>query len=593
MKTADFKELVRSVEENRFKWKHEYSMGFEAIIKDHEKELTKQQAQGLRADAIAFRYMTRDTTKDKNDERIKPSMVYADGSTFPDMAKELNDTVFDYYEKRLAECTNPVMRLRYADILWEKDKRIKNKLPLAKQLVESALEASSVFDHDNELERVDCLNRALQVSLSVGKAGEGLTILVTTAVVARLKKLRDESNIRFTLELIETVIRFNKQFAKDDFVLCREICEIAIKHYSEENDNFTLRGAFVQKSHELNKLLNPASYDAKAAARDFAQTRIDEAEKRTDSLFVQQHFLREAHKILQDAGLTAEAAELLKRIEAIGKDEHFDEQFKEVSFTQEIPREVIEALEGLLKKNADTAALIAISPNFMPKWSEAVKSAAADKNTYISDMIATPVRYDDNGMAIAVGSGDAEFRKTMRYFQTSAEFKLSQLGRLLRKLIKDGVITADNFTKQLGKLQYIDEPTYKSITHGLKLYLEGGAENFYAASLILTTQLENLMFLLLPKMEVSQYIAEKDGQTHSPKTIGWFLKEIKEALGDDVYRLCDYTLIDKSNLNLRNEIGHGKTKITDENELVCVRMIQLISVLCVMINVEEKPKADS
>lgn len=591
MKEAIYDTLVSEIEANRFKWDHEYSLGFEAIIKDHEQELTEQQLQHLRMDAIAFRFMTRDTTKDKKGERIQPSVVYTDGSTFPDIAKDLSDETFDYYQKRLGECANPTMRLRYADILWEKDKRIKSKLTLARQLVDAALEASNVFDHDNELERVDCLNRALQVSLAIGKAGEELAKTVAAAVTARLKKLRDENHIRFTLELIETIINFNKQFTKDDFNLCKEICEVAIKHYRDENNNFMLRGAFVQRSYELDKLLDPTSYDQKAAARAFAQTRIEEAEKRTDSLLVQQSFLREAHKILQDAGLSSEAAELLKRIEALGKDEHFDNQFKPFSITHEIPSEVIDALEDLLKKQSDTAALIAISPNFISKWSEAENTAKKDTNNYMSDMFSS-VRYDDNGMAIAVSGGDAAFNKTMRYFQTNIEFKLTYLSSLLRKLINESAIAASNFSTQFDKLRYIDEATHTSILCGLKLYLEGSEDNLYAASLILTTQLEDLMFRLLPKMEVTQYIAEKDGQTHSPKTIGWFLKEMKEAVGDDIYRLCDYTLIDKANLNIRNRVSHGKTKITDDNEMICVRILQIISVFCVMLNVNEAEGAE-
>lgn len=591
MMKSIYDKLVGEVEANRFKWDHEYSLAFEAIIRDHNQELDEQQLQHLRMDAIAFRFMTRDTTKDKKSERIQPSVVFTDGSTFPDIAKDLTDETFDYYQKRLGECTNPTMRLRYADILWEKDKRIKSKLILARQLAAAALEASNVFDHDNELERVDCLNRALQVSLAIGKAGEELAKTVAAAVTARLKKLRDENKIRFTLELIETIINFHKQFTKDDFTLCKEICEVAIKHYRDENNNFMLRGAFVQRGYELDKLLDPASYDQKAAVRGFAQTRIEEAERRTDSLLVQQSFLREAHKILQDAGLNKEAADLLKRIEALGKDEHFDNQFKPFSTTYEIPSEVIDALEDLVRQYSDTAELIAISPNFISKWSEAENAANKDTNNYISDIFPS-ARYDDNGMVIAVSGGDAAFNKMMRYFQINIEFKLAHLSTMLRKLIKESAITASNFSTQFDKLRHIDEATHRSILYGLRLFLEGGEDNFYAASLILTTQLEDLMFRLLPIMEVTQYIAEKDGQTHSPKTIGWFLKEMKEAIGDDIYRLCDYTLIDKAHLNIRNEIGHGKTKITDDNEMVCVRILQIISIFCVMLNVNETEDAE-
>ena len=93
------------------------------------------------------------------------------------------------------------------------------------------------------------------------------------------------------------------------------------------------------------------------------------------------------------------------------------------------------------------------------------------------------------------------------------------------------------------------------------------------------------MFKLLPLMEVEQYIQEPDGKTYSPKTLKMILSDAKVALGDDLYELMHYTLIDKAHLNYRNHVGHGKTKVTSEtNFMNCVRIIQLFSSLLVYVN---------
>lgn len=581
MSDRDYTKRVEQIENNYFQYEFQYGDEYHNILKEHEKELTEKQKEAIRREVIAFRFSTVDTTQEKTRDRLQPMLGYTDGTSFPDKAA-VTEADLDYYRARSLECKNPVMKMRYLDILWELDKR-EGRHKVGAELVEAALSASNVFDHDNEFERVDCLNRALQVSLQLGKPGAVLATKAIKEIVKHLERLKG-SNIRYALELIETVIGEHKHFTKANFELCNSICEVAIKHYTEENDNFTLRGAFIERQFDLKKLLNPQKDDAKDRAKSLAQTQIEEAEKRTDSIIVQQHFLAEAQKILKDAGLNDEAKKLGLRIEKLGKDTNFEQEFKSFSWTQTIPQEEIDKLIELLKKYEDTCAIIAISPNFAPSWANAEKSASEEKENFISDIFSS-VTYDDGGVPVAVTSGDTEYRKIIRYFQTETELKVSLLANLLKKLIEEGVITQHNLEVQFEKIKHIDEATWKSIQHGLKLFIEGDP---YSASLILVTQLEDFIFRLLPTMEVPQYIQEPDGKTYSPKTLKTMLGEVREALGEDLYQLLYYTLIDKAHLNLRNKAGHGKTKIADDNHQYCVRLIQLFAMLLVHLNIEPK-----
>jgi hypothetical protein len=266
----------------------------------------------------------------------------------------------------------------------------------------------------------------------------------------------------------------------------------------------------------------------------------------------------------------------------LAKSEGYDKQFQSFTFETVIPQKEIDKVLELLKKYPDTAALIAISPNFITKWSEQ-KEYADKAPASITDLV-TQSTINEDGMTVAVG-GDSERTKVMRYYQPQIEFKLSLLANLLQKLVDEKAITAKNFELQFKKIEAIDKDCWESVKHGLKLYLEG---DYYAASLILTTQLENFIFRLLPVMGIEQYFFESDGRTQSPKTLGKFLPEIKGVVSEDVYELLNYTLIDKANLNLRNKVGHGKTNINSGNNLTCVRLLQLFSCLLVNVNISKK-----
>jgi len=566
MHQQEFDQLVGQVEENLYKYDHEYVNEFIGITKDHEAELTPEQRKWLDAEVAAFMPHTTDTTKADNDQPRFRSC-------------EFTDEQLAHYQERVKVCTNPKMAQRYYDLLWEFAKK-SNRKEIGDGLVRTSLELATVLDHDNEFERQDSINRAMQISVLIEKGNGQLTDAARQAVRDYLKKQQADGTIRYSLELIDTVISFHKLFDKDDYTYCSELCREAIKHFETENNNFTLKGAFIERKYKLAKLLSPTIIDNKARATELAQVQIDEAHRRTDSVMVQLHFLTAAEKILKDAGVNDKAAELRKEIIALGKSEDYENSFQQFSHQEAIPQEELDRLEKLLTDLGDLPAVIALSPNFTSKWSGA-KEQADRAPASLSDMFTTTI-IDNNGMTVAV-EDDSERTKIMRYFQFGQEFKLTILAGLLNKLRKSGRLTIKDFEPQFNKIKEIDADCYDSVMYGLERFMEG---KDYEASLILGTQLENMMYCMLPVMEVDQYIFENNGKTQSPKTMGKFLPEIKEVIGNDLYELLNYSLIDKGKVNLRNDIGHGKTNINSNNLLACVRLIQLYGALLVMVKPE-------
>lgn len=573
MGTQEFADIIAMLDKGVYKYDHQYVNAAAELQKKHKANLTDEQKKQIQFEMDAFLVHTTDTLQSSDEPRFRSHFVFQQDH-------------LDYYFNRLKTSKSPIIRQRLADILWEYGSKGINKGDVGKTLVESSLEAARLLDQrENEFERLDCITRALQMARYLEKQPGDLSIRAVAELLQLMEDYVTNNQIRYTLELLNAVIAVPSLFNKDELKRCREVSLMGIKHFRIENDNFTLRDSFIEAKYALDKLIYPATFDAKQLARDKAQTQIDEAERRTDSPMVQQHFLIEAEKIYKDAGLNDEARKVRLRVEAIGKSEGYDQQFQEFSFETTIPQDHIDQLEALLTKYDDISAVIAISQNFMPSWARSLKTAENDTESHISDLF-TSSTIDDNGMVVAVERDDKR-KRALRYFTPEVELKLSLLRKLLRKLVNDGKISEVSFEHQFKKLDVIDTNLGESVRYAIDLYLQGD-KNCYSAALILSTQLEDFMWKLLPLMETEQYIFENDGVTQSPKTMGWYLLEMKDFFGDDLYELMHYTLTNKSHLNLRNKIGHGKTHINVDNEMICVRLIQLFAALLVHVNLSEQ-----
>lgn len=572
MKTSDFKAVIDGLDKNVFKYDHEYASAAIELDKTLATKLTERQSAALLYEYDAFIVHTTETLNNPKEPRFRSHFKFTQGH-------------IDYYSKRLSS-KNPLIRQRIADILWEYGGGSLNKGEVGRVLVHSSLEAVDLLSSEElEFERLDCATRALQVARMLNRQPSDLSMKASRSVMQLIESYVADDQVRYTLKLLNGVLAIPNLFTKDELIRCREVSEMGITHFQKENVNFTLSGAFIATKHALSRVIDPKKYDGKLLAKEAAQNQVDEAERRTDSPMVQQHFLTEAEKILKDAGLNDEAHQVRMRVEALGKSEDYEEQFKEFSFETKIPEEHIEELEKLLTKYDDVAAVIAVSPNFIPSWTRSKQTADNDKTTYISEIFTTST-IDENGMVIAIERDDSR-KRALRYYQPETELKLTLLHRLLRVLITKNKISFTNFEHQFGKLRIIDNNLYESIKYALELYLQGG-KHCYAAALILSTKLEDFMWKLLPIMETEQYIFERDGATQSPKTMGKFLPEMKSFIGDDLYELLNYTLVNKAHLNLRNKIGHGRTHINLDNEIICVRLIQLFSALLIHLDLTPK-----
>jgi len=88
----------------------------------------------------------------------------------PDIAW-IDPVVLKYWEKRMTAAKHPLLRARYADLVWDMSKRacsLKAPIDAARNAIDGYVAAGALADSDSALSASDRLERAIRLALSVG-----------------------------------------------------------------------------------------------------------------------------------------------------------------------------------------------------------------------------------------------------------------------------------------------------------------------------------------------------------------------------------------------------------------------------------------
>lgn len=550
MTDNDLKKLIEAIEARSYEYAFQIADEFKKIADEH--EVTDEQSRQLEAEFIAFRFMS----SNGEGKRFQPLAEFTNGIVFPDDNKEVYKERLSYWLERARSTSNPVMKARYSDLNYEYNNSVK-KSEQAEIVVNSYIEASNVSLEGNEIDQIDSISRAFIVALENAPDRPDLLVFARNALLALSVKF-SKDNLRWALDLLELIILHNDQFSEEELLSSKKIADEGVKFYETEEGSQLVLESYMKAQQALAKLATPADYNEDAATRANAQLYIDNADADSSSPFLVQYHLMQAEKILRDGGLNAEANIIHSRMESVAKDPDFTKSFKVASIELQIPKEQIDSLKESFEKAPDKGELIALAPVFMPSWKESKKAAAADTQTYVTDSIVTSQILNEDNMPIAKESGDAKYKKTMRYYDSSMRVCSAMTYITIINGIEDGTFTIDDIRPHLEKVKDINPGTYESILKGLKHLFDG---NYYEALSLLLPQLEDLLADVMVGLGIGRY-RQAEADTVDYKMLGSILTALERKLGSDAYHFLHYQLIDPTKANLRNFNSHGKLKAT-------------------------------
>ncbi len=582
MKKAQFDQLFSDIESQASEVKYDFQIAekFSNLLDTHKADLTPEQLQQAQWDFLLFRLTTKN--KFSNDgvrtERFVPMAIFADGSVFPD-PKTLTDDALNYYESRSTVSTNPILKARYLDILWEKSKSKKKHLYALEAVEQYLLNADEYENEDAIIERLDGLQRATELVLVLEKGKDKRP--VTDKVVAKLHEQIDKTeksgNFRWLIEMFELVIALAESFSPDQIKRFVSVCEKAVEHYYS-SQNFHLQRSFLTVKAGLVKIVSNTPEKVKEVNEEVGQSYIDEAEAKSDSGLVKAHFLQEAIDHYKKLGDMDKVNMLIGEVKKATKQAIDNKEFKQISSTVELKQEDWQRMKNSLGTGEEVPENMGTAPTFFPNWDHAIKMTEDHSKKFVFMHLVAPVTYSDQYPISAPRTPEQEQEdRIMGNYKIEVELAHHWLTGCVRELIKEKKLSANDFKKFLSKLEILNNDTYETVWTGVESYFK---EDHFQAIYVLTTQLEDLLRRLLNLFGGQTTTQHIQANAFTEKNLNRILIELKPHISEQLYRYISWVMDDYRGYNLRYKVGHGFFK---KKHAHAVYSTALLHIFCLLI----------
>lgn len=472
--------------------------------------------------------------------------------------KDITPDIIEYWKQRTTEVKHPVLRARYANLVWDFSKEVTgtpSDVSFARTLVDSIVEIVKTDSHKYNVDVIKKLERALSIAIGINDQ-------------ARITAVKD------------AVLAYEDLIAEDDkpglwgfsFDYLMDQKKVVLSEAEKQKIIHSLEGL-------LTRLGNPlADGKVNAWAIEAATLRLATYYRRKNQptdvkrvlLVVGSAFEKAAEAgsplqasawyqhvaaIFQQYGLREEADKLLVKLREIGH--KMNDELKRFEHKVEIPQERIDAYVENFAKGPLEVAMARISFQFAPKKDETeaqVKELAAKfPLTYLF----TKQLQDHKGRPVAmIGSVESDLAGHV-VSQMSQNMSLSGLflHLVLEKIIDVYKIDRQKLTEVFFASPIFDSSKRGIIEAGLDAYFVG---DYLVATHILVPQIEDAVRNLIELTGGTVMKSNRVGGLQL-KTFDELLREevIAEVFGEDIALYLRVLFTDQRGWNVRNNVCHG------------------------------------
>jgi hypothetical protein len=503
----------------------------------------------------------------------------------PDI-KDLDADTAAHWENRAKSVANPVMRARYADLVWDLQKPItkgkrRRQHQYALIAIDAYLEATEKRLYTMDIEAVGWLRRALDLSL----------------------KLKDAER---TKRVVDSMLTFNERVAEPrhvgvwifpfDFLYGRKgvVTPEQEARIVADLEAMLARTSGAGKQEEFDPFGAEAAADrlARHYKRQGDQANVERVIKAYGQAFVR--LAKEANPMLATAwlqpvieryeqeGLKADAEHV--QIMYTEKGKNMASDMKQIEVKVEIkPEEVDKLVEHLIGGGDLKTALLRVAEYFIPKADTArglLERLRTDAP--LMSMIPISVIERDGHTSAKIMDEDTEGRlhkqlgETIGFYQPFLVHTLEQLRARYAPTVED----------LLGFL--CESPLFTASRDGL---LKDGLlayeqEDFVKAIHVLVPQIEQILREFLEKLGIPPLkLVRNHPGIMDAKSMNDILAEerMRAALTENLWRYLAVVYIDKKGgLNLRNDLAHGLIPRKGFNRHIADRVFHTLLALSLM-----------
>lgn len=511
----------------------------------------------------------------------------------PDLA-QLDQGSVRHWEERAIQTTNPILKARYADCVWDLEHEItgrKSRHKYAILAAQSYIEAarrdgfvSKITDvtalaRSLTIAGVQMLARAVHLALSV-KANE-LALTAAAEMLAFCDRHRDSAHAGVWLAPFDILYGEKGLLSPEQENKIIFDLEMMLERTSsaENGTDFNPFGAQAA-AERLSKHYKKAE-ETRRLVHTYGSAFETMAGSASPMLALA--WLQPVIERYQQIGLKSEAERLANFAAEKGK--RIRDDLKTYAVEIPIEREIVEkATDDLLAGSELDLKLYRIGLNLTPMASQVKNSLEfARENTPLLTLFSQEIVTTDGYTTARIGSIDDDIEGRLQR-ETADHIGLLQLflSHVLSELKLRDTPTADQIVDVLYQCPLFSERRRSLIQEGVEAYL--GAD-WVKAIHVLVPQMEEVLRSLLAEIGVpiGKPVKNNPGVTDL-KNMGDVLSDerIKVVLGEDRWRYLSVLYIDRRGINLRNQLAHGLLTHESFNSYVADQVFHSFLSVCTL-----------
>jgi len=490
-----------------------------------------------------------------------PMMVFNNGdgtATEAPSITRITEQIINYWIDRSKTAKHPILRTRYADLVWDFQKRITGQAPhysMAQTVIDSTIEIAQRNCHSVKVDVIKRLERALSIAIALNDDDRVQRVADTT--IAYEDAVTDDSKPGlwgFAWDML---------FDDDKVKLTADQRQKLIgdlEGHLQRASNSTDAGYIDPWLVEAAALRLAKYYRKIGRGEDTKRVIIEIGEafgqaSSKGSGLQASAWLQRVHSTFKEFGLTDEAEKVAIQLREVG--EKAKSELKSFSYTMEVSKEKLEKYIAALTEGELDVALKRITAHFVPKKSEVDEQLKELASKAPVAFLISHELQDDMGRPLAkVGSLEEDLLgHTVKQMSQNMGIESIFLRQALEALVKKYPAFENLCLDYLFRSPIFKGDRKPIIQQGLKEYVHG---HHMEAVHLLIPQIENALRVLVEIAGGSILKPARGGGFHL-KVLDDLLREplVAHVFAEDmVFYFCTL-LVDQRGWNLRNCVCHG------------------------------------